>query len=200
MENSMVFSTVGALEVLLALPEPKKDLMGSYKWSIPETPGVKVTSRGTFPNPQPTAQFETIHVYNVELTTMHAVQPFTQVQGGVHPPHALLFGKVGMISHPVSRTVAVSCSLPANSEIPMMIAVVNQAGSTGYHWESHGTGPGLKVSSHTYPNTSQLVGAPATEIFFVRATEPGTFHVQIEQFAPSSKVPVSSFVLAYTAY
>jgi hypothetical protein len=169
MESSMVFSTVGALEVLLALPEPKKDLMGSYKWSIPETPGVKVTSRGTFPNPQPTAQFETIHVYNVELTTMQAVQPFTQVQGGVHPPHALLFGKVGMISHPVSRTVTVSCSLPANSEIPMMIAVVNQAGSTGYHWESHGTGP-------------------------------GTFHVQIEQFAPSSKVPVSSFVLAYTAY
>jgi predicted secreted protein len=204
MESAILFSSAGITELLVALPEPKKELVGSYSWSLPETPGMRMKLQGTFPNPHPTPLFETIKVYSVELTAPlgAATQPFNMVQATVHPPRVDLTGKVSMISHPYMTTVHVSCRLPLKSQenIPMMIAVLDRSGSTGYHWKPVGSGSGLKISSHTYPNPSQVAGAPATEIFFLTATEPGTHHIQIEQFGPNSKVAESSFVVAYTAY
>lgn len=56
------------------------------------------------------------------------------------------------------------------------------------------------MESASDPATSQVAGAPATQVFFLHVTEPGTCYIQIEQFSPTSKQPVSTYSVTYTAY
>jgi predicted secreted protein len=201
-ENQIFYSSAGLTELLIAVPEPKAGLLGAYSWQLPETAGIKVSTVGTFQAPNPTATFDQIKVLKFQLTGQAGVQPFNMIQETTHPPFPLLFGRASMISHPVATTYFVHAQLPVGGieKAPLMVAVNDQSGSTGYHWEVQGQhGLGLQVSSQVYQPQIMAPGAPSTRIFFVNVVEPGNAGLQLQLIPPGGKAPASTIVVSFAA-
>jgi hypothetical protein len=201
MENVILYSSAGLTELLVAVPEPKAGLLGSYSWQWRETPGIRCESVGNFPAPNPTASFDHVALYKLSLTTQAAVQEFNMVQP-VTPMGPLVHGRASMITHPVSSTYFVHATLPVGGvdKTPLCIAVPENSGSTGYSWQIQDkSGSGLQVATQTYRPNTQLVGAPGFQCFFCTATEPGSNTFRLELIPPGGGQAVSQVVVNFTA-
>lgn len=200
MENVILYSSAGLPELLVAVPEPKAGLLGSYSWQFRENPGIRVEDLGNFPAPNPTASFDHVALYKLSLTTQAAVQEFNMVQP-ITPMGPLVQGRASMISHPVTTTYFVHATLPVGGvdKTPLCIAVPENA-STGYRWQVQDkAGSGLQLSSQSYNPQTSLVGAPGYQVFFVTATEPGANSFRLELIPPSGGPAASQVVVAFTA-
>lgn len=201
MENVILYSSAGLSELLVAVPEPKAGLLGSYTWQFRESEGIRVDNAGSFPAPNPTASFDHVTLYKLSLTSQAAVQEFNMVQP-ITPMGPLVQGRASMISHPVATTYFVHATLPVGGvdQTPLCIAVPDNSGSTGYHWQIEAkSGSGLKVSSQVYSPQVSIPGAPSTQVFFCTATEPGANSFRLELIPPSGGPAVSQVVVAFTA-
>lgn len=201
MENVILYSSAGLSELMVAVPEPKAGLLGSYSWQWKETPGIRVENAGSFPAPHPTASFDHVTLYKLFLNTQAAVQEFNMVQP-VTPMGPLVQGRASMISHPVATTYFVHATLPVGgvNGTPLCIAVPENAGSTGYHWQIQDkSGSGLQLSSQTYSPQTNMIGAPGIQVFFATASEPGANTFRLELIPPGGGAAVSQVVVAFTA-
>ncbi|HLO03429.1 MAG TPA: protease inhibitor I42 family protein [Symbiobacteriaceae bacterium] len=201
MENVILYSSAGLSELMVAVPEPKAGLLGSYSWQWKETPGIRVENAGSFPAPNPTASFDHVTLYKLSLTTQAAVQEFNMVQP-ITPMGPLVQGRASMIAHPVSTTYFVHATLPVGGvdKTPLCIAVPENSGSTGYAWRIQDkSGSGLQIATQTYSPQTSMVGTPGTQVFFCTATEPGANTFRLELIGPSGGAPVSQVVVAFTA-
>jgi hypothetical protein len=201
MQNVILYSSAGLTELLVAVPEPKAGLIGSYTWQWKETPGIRLENAGSFPAPNPTASFDHVTLYKLTLNTQAAVQEFSMV-APTTPIGPLVQGAASMISHPVARTYFVHASLPVGGvdQTPLCVAVPENAGSTGYRWQiADRSGSGLQIASQTYSPQISIPGAPGTQIFFATATEPGANAFRLELIPPGGGQPTAQVVVAFTA-
>lgn len=201
MENVILYSSAGLTELLVAVPEPKAGLLGSYNWQFQETPGMRVENTGSFPAPNPTPTFDRVTIYKLSLTSQMAVQEFNMDQP-VHPQIALVQGRASMISHPVTTTYFVHATLPVGGvqKTPLCVAVQDRSASTGYRWEiGDKAGSGLQITSQVYNPQVAIPGAPATQVFFLNASEPGANSLRLELIPPGGGQAVAQVVVAFTA-
>jgi predicted secreted protein len=201
MESTILYSTAGTTEILVALPEPAHGILGSYAWQLPTTPGMKATLIETLSNPHPTPEFSALKVYSIQLETQAAHQPFVMLQAGIHPPVALLNGTVSMITHPVMRATMVHANLPTGGvdKLPLLIAVRDNSGSTGYHWTEEGVA-GLTIQQHLYPPQVQAIGASGTKVYFINSKEPGAHAARFCLMPPAGVTPVYTINVSVTSF
>jgi hypothetical protein len=201
MDNVILYSSAGLTEILVAVPEPKAGMLGSYSWQFRDSHGIHAENAGSFPAPNASPTFDHVTLYKLSLTSQSGGQEFNMVQP-VHPQIPLVQGHASMISHPVTATYFVHATLPVGGvqKTPLCIAVLDQSGSTGYQWKiAEKAGSGLQVSSQVYKPQVSMPGAASTQIFFLNATEPGANSLRLELIPPSGGQAVAQVVVAFTA-
>lgn len=200
MENTILYSSAGITETLIALPET--NVIGGPRWNFMEDPAFTVTRVAQLKAPNSRPEFQTVSIYNVALKTQAGVQRFQEVQGGVHLPLPLVNGAISMITHPVTTTQSIHANLPVGGvdRQPLLVAVRDNSGSTGYSWQqSPTTEPGLLMANNFFPSDTQAVGAPGFRVFEFTAEESGTYTVQLKLVPPGGKQPVSTIVVTLHA-
>lgn len=200
MEYTILYSSAGVTQTLVAVPE--SNLIGGPQWRFLENNDFEVTQVARLQNPNPTPEFQTIGVYSVALKTQQGVQRFQEVQGGVALPLPLISGAISMITHPVSTTQMIHATLPVGGvdKQPLLIAVRDNAGSTGYHWQQvPAKEAGLQTASHFFPPESQAVGAPGIRVFEYTADESGHYTVQLRLMPPGGKQAASTIAVSIQA-
>lgn len=200
MENTILYSSAGITECLVALPVT--NLIGGPRWTFLEDPAFAVKQVAQLQPPNPTPEFQSISIYSVALKTQAGVQRFQEIQSGVHLPLPLVTGAVSMITHPVTTIQSIHANLPVGGvdKQPLLIAVRDNSGSTGYHWQqSPVKEAGLKSANHFFPPESQTVGAPGFRVFEFTAEESGTYSIQINLLPPGGKQPVSTLAVTLHA-
>jgi len=199
-ENTIFYSSAGVTECLVALPETT--LLGGTVWQFIENPAFTHTPVVQLKNPNPIPGFELIGIYNVALKTEAGVQRFQEIQGGVHLPLPLVKGAISMITHPLATTQFIHANLPVGGieKQPLLVAVKENAGSTGYRWEQFPTKEaGLITVNNFFPPDTKLVGAPGIRVFEFKAEEPGAYTVQLKLMPPAGKLPVATIVVTLHA-
>lgn len=199
MANVIRYSTAGLGELLVAVPEPRAGLLGTWEWQFKETSGIRCERIGEFEAPEKSSPtFDHVTLYRLTLLTQEASQEFNMVRPMPIPPE--VHGHASMASHPIDSTSFINATLPVGGalETPLCIAVRDSAGSTGYHWTVAEKSQNIKMETDHFPKVSAPPGAPGFRFYYLTALEEGNTTFRLELRAPN-KALISQVHVAFTA-
>lgn len=210
MVSQIHYSTIGLTRLLVGLPQHQQPMVGAYEWSFPQVQFMSVSKVINLPLTNPKPLFASIDIYQIQREPVFAIsltQPFNLVGGGFPQP-MLAQGAAALSTQPHSSTIPLRAMMPAGGipvgpdpgaeKLPLLVAVEENA-STGYVWRAVPDHvQGLEIGTWTFaPNP--MPGAPGYKVFHIRATEPGSYTLDISQFPPGSDVAKWTYAVSVQA-